>query len=143
MSGYEGDVTAEEAWSALAEDEAAVLLDVRTVAEWSYVGLPLLSPLGKSVALAEWQSFPSMNVDPDFVTKAAGRIEAAGGNREAPIFLLCRSGVRSIAAARALTEAGFLRCFNVIDGFEGPPDEDGHRGRLAGWKARGLPWVQK
>lgn len=139
---YRGDVTAPACWSALSQTADAVLVDVRTSAEWAYVGLPLLASIGKSVVLAEWQSFPSMGVDPDFAPKLAGRLEAAGIDRTAPIYFLCRSGVRSIAGAVAMTEIGFENCFNVLNGFEGPPDEEGHRGRKAGWKAEGLPWSQ-
>ncbi|MCC4299939.1 rhodanese-like domain-containing protein [Aurantimonas coralicida] len=144
MNGeYKGDVTPKECWAALADTPDAVLVDVRTVAEWSYVGVPQLAPLGKAAILQEWQSFPSMAVDPDFAAKLARRIESEGGTRDTPVFFLCRSGVRSIASAVALTGAGYTNCFNVLDGFEGPPDEEAHRGRKAGWKAEGLPWVQK
>ncbi|MEH6719291.1 MAG: rhodanese-like domain-containing protein [Aurantimonas endophytica] len=139
---YRGDVTASACWSALSESEDAVLVDVRTSAEWTYVGLPQLAPIGKSVVLAEWQSFPSMGVDPAFAPKLAERLEAAGIGKSAPIYFLCRSGVRSIAGAVAMTGYGYENCFNVLNGFEGPPDEEGHRGRKAGWKAEGLPWSQ-
>lgn len=139
---YKGDVSPGECWSALAETPDALLVDVRTTAEWAYVGLPMLSSLGKTPLLVEWQSFPSMSVDPAFAEKLADQVRKAGGNRASPIFFLCRSGVRSIAGAVALTAHGFENCFNVLGGFEGPPDADGHRGRKAGWKAEGLPWAQ-
>lgn len=139
---YKGDVSPGECWSALAETPDALLVDVRTTAEWAYVGLPMLSSLGKTPLLVEWQSFPSMSVDPAFAEKLADQVGKAGGNRASPIFFLCRSGVRSIAGAVALTAHGFENCFNVLGGFEGPPDADGHRGRKAGWKAEGLPWAQ-
>ena len=141
--GYFGDVTVGECWSALSDTSDAVLVDVRTMAEWTYVGVPALEALGKSAILAEWQSFPSMQVAPDFAAALAKRIEADGGSKATPVYFLCRSGVRSIASAQALTAAGFDHCCNVLDGFEGPPDEDGHRGRRAGWKAEGLPWMQR
>ena len=140
---YKGDVSVEDCWTALSEDPGAILVDVRTSAEWSYVGFPVLAPLGKAPLFAEWQSYPSMAVDHDFASRLAERIEAAGGSRQSPIYFLCRSGVRSIASAVAMTEAGFANCFNVLNGFEGPPDEAGHRGQVAGWKAEGLPWAQK
>ena len=141
--GYFGDVTVGDCWTALSEIPGAVLVDVRTMAEWTYVGIPSLDSLGKATILAEWQSFPSMQVDPNFAPALAERIEGEGGSRATPIYFLCRSGVRSIASAKALTNAGFSHCYNVLDGFEGPPDESGHRGRRAGWKAEGLPWVQR
>ena len=140
---YEGDVTVQQCWSALSEDPAAILVDVRTAAEWTYVGIPDLSPIGKAPILAEWQSFPSMAVDPGFTQRVAAAVGETSGDNESRIFLLCRSGVRSIAAAKALTGAGFGHCFNVLDGFEGPPDESGHRGTKAGWKAEDLPWHQR
>lgn len=140
---YKGDVSVGDCWAALSENPGAFLVDVRTSAEWSYVGFPVLSAAGKAPLFAEWQSYPSMAVDPDFAPRLAERIEAAGGSRQSPIYFLCRSGVRSIASAIAMTEAGFANCYNVLGGFEGPPDDEGHRGRVAGWKAEGLPWVQK
>lgn len=142
-AGYKGDVMPGECWASLAQTPDAVLVDVRTIAEWTYVGLPVLSPLGKTPILLEWQSFPTMAVDPDFAAKLAARVEAAGGERSTPVYFLCRSGVRSIASAIALTDYGYENCFNVLGGFEGPSDEEGHRGRREGWKAEGLPWAQK
>ncbi len=139
---YRGDVSPGECWSALAETPDALLVDVRTTAEWAYVGLPMLSSLGKAPLLVEWQSFPSMAVDPAFAEKLGDQVAKAGGTPSSPIFFLCRSGVRSIAGAVALTDHGYENCFNVLGGFEGPPDAEGHRGRKAGWKAEGLPWAQ-
>ncbi|ORE92817.1 rhodanese-like domain-containing protein [Aurantimonas sp. 22II-16-19i] len=142
-TGYEGDVTVRQCWSALSDDPAAILVDVRTAAEWTYVGIPDLSPIGKAAVLAEWQSFPSMAVDPDFASRVTRAVVDGKRDQQSRVFLLCRSGVRSVAAARALTAAGFDHCFNVLDGFEGPPDENGHRGTKAGWKAEDLPWLQR
>lgn len=137
-SAYAGDVDSATAWARLAEDPDAVLIDVRTRAEWSFVGLPDLEPLGKQACLVEWQRFPDMSQNPRFVEE----VEAAGVAREGSVYLLCRSGARSANAAAALTQAGFANCFNVADGFEGGHDGEGHRGTVAGWKAAGLPWRQ-
>ena len=137
--GYAGDVSPKDAWRMLSEDRSAVLVDVRTTAEWSYVGLPDLSGIGKRPVLVEWQVFPAMQVNADFVAQLA----AQGVSGAAPVLFLCRSGVRSKAAAQALTQAGGKACYNVSDGFEGPLDGDGHRGTVAGWKRSGLPWLQK
>jgi rhodanese-related sulfurtransferase len=134
---YAGDVTPAEAWEALSDDPAAVLVDVRTVAEWSYVGLPDVRGLGKDVVRIEWQTFPSGAVNADFVAQ----LEAAGVDRTASVYFLCRSGVRSVAAAEAATAAGWSRSFNVLEGFEGPHDAEHHRS-VSGWKVAGLPWVQ-
>jgi rhodanese-related sulfurtransferase len=134
---YAGDVTPAEAWEALSDDPAAVLVDVRTVAEWSYVGLPDVRGLGKDVVRIEWQTFPSGAVNADFVAQ----LEAAGVDRTSAVYFLCRSGVRSVAAAEAATAAGWSRSFNVLEGFEGPHDAEHHRS-VSGWKVAGLPWVQ-
>lgn len=139
---YEGDVTVGECWAAVSENPDAFLIDVRTAAEWTYVGHPLL-PGGRMPLFQEWQSFPSMSVDPSFAETLAERIASEGGTRDSKLYFLCRSGVRSMAAAAALTAAGFPHCYNVLDGFEGPPDAEGHRGRSAGWKSEGLPWGQR
>jgi rhodanese-related sulfurtransferase len=135
---YAGDVTPNEAWEILESESAATLIDVRTDAEWGYVGGPDLSPLDKKPLLIGWQLFPSMGVNPNF----ADDVERLGVSKEAPILLLCRSGARSKAAAQALTALGYRSCFNIADGFEGPHDSARHRGTVAGWKASGLPWRQ-
>jgi rhodanese-related sulfurtransferase len=134
---YAGDVQPEEAYAALAADEDAVLVDVRTAAEWAYVGMPDLSGLGKRVIAVEWQRFPDGAVNGDFVEQ----LQDSGLPDGAPIYFLCRSGVRSVAAAEAATAAGLGPAYNVVDGFEGPHDEFGHR-TVAGWKVAGLPWRQ-
>lgn len=139
-ANYAGDISAEEAWRVLSENPDAVLVDVRTRAEWSYVGLADLAPLGKEPLLAEWQSFPAMNVNPDFAVQVAQALGDA--SRDAPILFLCRSGARSKAAAIAMTAQGFARSYNIAGGFEGDLDEARHRGLRNGWKAAGLPWVQ-
>jgi rhodanese-related sulfurtransferase len=135
---YTGDLDPAAAYQLLADTPAAVLVDVRTRAEWNYVGLPDLSPLGKQVLRVEWLSFPDGAVNPGFV----GDLAAAGISPDAPVAFLCRSGQRSIAAAEAATAAGYTRAYNVAQGFEGTLDGSGHRGSASGWKAAGLPWRQ-
>ncbi|WAJ27753.1 rhodanese-like domain-containing protein [Antarcticirhabdus aurantiaca] len=141
--GYKGDVDVRTCWQALAGEPDSFLVDVRTHAEWSYVGLPDLQAIGRAPVLIEWQSYPSMAVAPDFAERLAEAVTQAGGSTQSSLYFLCRSGVRSIAGAVAATRAGFANSYNVLDGFEGPPDEEAHRGRLAGWKAAGLPWSQR
>jgi rhodanese-related sulfurtransferase len=136
--GYTGDVTPATAWKILSENKDAVLVDVRTRAEWNYVGLPELAPIGKQPTLLEWQVFPSMQPNPEFVSALGG----AYADKDTPLLFLCRSGVRSAAAAKAMTAAGYSTCINVADGFEGPLDANGKRGSAGGWKATGLPWRQ-
>jgi rhodanese-related sulfurtransferase len=133
------DVGPKEVWEALRTDPQARLVDVRTDAEWSYVGLPDLGETGQEPVLIPWQVFPTMQVNGAFLD----HMRQAGLTPENRIYFLCRSGVRSTAAARAAQAAGFADAFNIADGFEGPPDEEGHRGKLAGWKAAGLPWRQR
>ncbi len=126
-------------WQALREDPHAQLVDVRTDAEWNYVGVPDLSAAGKQPVLIAWQNFPSMQVNQGFLDA----LRKAGATPDMNLYFLCRSGARSMAAAQAAIGAGFANSFNIFDGFEGPPDEEGHRGTVAGWKAEGLPWQQR
>lgn len=134
-----GEITSAEAWGLLKRDPGAVLVDVRTVAEWQFVGMPDLGELGKQVLFQSWQVYPDMGVDEGFVDK----VQAAGVRPDQPVLLMCRSGQRSRSAGLALAAAGFTRAYNVRDGFEGPLDDEGHRGRVEGWKAARLPWVQR
>jgi len=142
VAHYAGDVTPTEAWRVLSENSKAQLIDVRTTAEWQFVGLPDLSPLSRRPLLAEWQMFPTMAVNTRFAGEASEVLGAAGIPKDTPLFLLCRSGARSRSAAAALTAEGFSAAYNIENGFEGDPDAEGHRGALNGWKAVGLPWRQ-
>jgi len=136
------DVMVEEVWARLKSDPKAVLVDVRTKAEWSFVGVPDLSPVGKKLHLVEWQTFPAGQVDPQFADKLTSVLEASSVGKDDEIFFICRSGGRSMSAARAMAAKGYLRCRNVADGFEGPLDPRRHRGGTGGWKSAGLPWSQ-
>lgn len=139
---YRGDLSARQAWDLLKSQEDATLIDVRTHAEWSYVGVADLSELGKEVVFLEWVSFPGGQHNLDFVDTLSAELSRRGVDREAPLLFICRSGSRSAAAAHAMTAAGRDNCFNVASGFEGTLDADRHRGRISGWKAERLPWVQ-
>ena len=136
------DISVNDTWGRLKSDPAAVLVDVRTRAEWAYVGLPDLSSLSKRPVLAEWQTFPDNREDPAFAERLAASLHDAGIEKDATVFFICRSGSRSKRAAEAMTAAGYKHCLNVADGFEGPLDSARHRGRTGGWKAAGLPWAQ-
>jgi rhodanese-related sulfurtransferase len=133
------DISPEDTWVALAADKDAVLIDVRTDAEWNFVGLPDLAGLAKQVVLIPWQIYPSMQLNADF----AEHLQEAGLTPAQKLFFICRSGARSQSAGQAAQAAGFTHAFNVADGFEGPVDGAGHRGSAAGWKAAGLPWRQR
>lgn len=136
---YAGDISAADAWAMLKSEPMAQLVDVRTTAEWSFVGVPDLSSVGRQTHLVEWQTFPSMRPNPAFVSEVT---HAASDAKDAPVLFICRSGARSRSAAIAMTSAGFTRAYNVAGGFEGDLDADGHRGKQNGWKASGLPWKQ-
>lgn len=133
------DVSPRATWQDLMQDPDAMLVDCRTDAEWNFVGIPDLSELGKQVALIPWQVYPSMQVNGAF----AEHLRRAGATPTTKLYFICRSGARSLAAGQAAQAAGFPQAFNVADGFEGPVDAEGHRGTVAGWKADGLPWLQR
>jgi rhodanese-related sulfurtransferase len=134
---YAGDLSPQQAWELLQSDDEAVLVDVRTQAEWAFVGVPDTTDLGKRPLFAEWSSLGGGPDPAAFVAAVTAQVDPG-----APIVLLCRSGQRSAAAAHALTAAGYGPAYNVVDGFEGPVDAEGHRG-VAGWRADGLPWRQQ
>ncbi len=131
---YKGDIPPIEAHQRLKANASAVLIDVRTQAEWTFVGVPAVERL---VRLA-WQVYPTMDVNARFVEE----VQNMGLPKDAEIFCICRSGARSASAATALTQAGFINCWNVAHGFEGDKDAENHRANANGWKADGLPWVQ-
>jgi rhodanese-related sulfurtransferase len=139
--GYAGDLSPRETWERLARETAAQLIDVRTVPEWNFVGVPDLASLQRQALFCEWQHFPPA-ANGKFVQEVVEALKETGYRPGAPLFFLCRSGARSRAAAIALTEAGYGPCFNIKDGFEGALDSERHRGGSAGWKAEGLPWMQ-
>lgn len=138
-AGYAGDLTPREAWDLLAADPTAVLVDVRTRAEWTYVGVPNAAPLGRETVLAEWVTYPGGSRNPAFLDHLLGAGLRPGDGRA--VVFICRSGVRSVAAAKAATAAGLGPAHNVLEGFEGDLDGAGHRGGT-GWRAAGLPWHQ-
>ena len=139
--GYAGDLDPRASWELLAKEPAGQLVDVRTEAEWNFVGVPDLSSLQRGVLFCEWQRFPAAP-NPRFVDEVLDALKRTPYRKGAPLLFLCRSGARSRAAAIALSAAGYAPCFNIKDGFEGALDADRHRGAAAGWKAEGLPWVQ-
>ncbi len=127
--GYAGDVAPDVAYRWWQSGEAA-LVDIRTSAEIAWVGFV---PGATHVAWKEW---PGMVPNADFDRRLLEAVPAGG-----KVVLLCRSGLRSIAAARRATELG-LQGYNILEGFEGDPDTQAHRNSVAGWRKRGLPWAQ-
>ena len=136
---YAGDITPLEAWELLSDNPQAVLVDVRTDAEWRFVGVPDLSSLGREVVCIEWNTSDGKHNE-NFLAELRGQIPAGQGER--PVVFLCRSGHRSIGAAEDATGAGIAPSYNMLDGFEGQLDAHGHRGET-GWRAVGLPWKQQ
>ena len=126
-TGYAGDVPAELAWQWLQSGEA-VLVDVRTDAEREWVG-----KVPGAIAVA-WKQWPGMAANPNFDEQL--RAAVPEGKK---VVLLCRSGVRSVAAAQRAAGLG-IEAYNILEGFEGDVDANGQRGRLSGWRKRGLPW---
>ena len=131
---YRGDIPPAEAFERLKKNASAVLIDVRTQPEWTFVGVPQVERLMR----VSWQVYPLMEVNGNF----AADVKAMGLGTDTEIVCLCRSGARSASAATALTQAGFTNCWNIAQGFEGDKNTDGRRGATNGWKASGLPWAQ-
>lgn len=137
------ELSPREAYEALVAEDGAVMVDVRTRAEWAFVGVPDLGATGKPLLGVEWASYPAMAPNAAFVSELAQQT----GDMPRRVFFICRSGARSMSAARAVAEAMYaegkpVHCTNVAEGFEGDLDREGHRGRWNGWKAAGLPWRQ-
>lgn len=127
--------TAAETYDELKKATIGKILDVRTAAELSFVGR-VSYPL---CAFVEWKGFPDGTINPDFVSEVAGQ----GLSKNCQLYILCRSGVRSLDAAEALRSAGYKNLTNISDGFEGDLNAHGRRGTVNGWKASGLPWQQQ
>ena len=127
--GYAGDISPQLAWQWVSSGQA-VLVDVRSDAERDWVG-----HVPGALAVV-WKQWPGMRLNIDFDAQLCAAVLP-----ETKVLLLCRSGVRSIAAARRATELG-LQAYNILEGFEGDPDANGQRNRLGGWRFHGLPWRQ-
>ena len=135
---YAGDLSPNEVWDIIKLNGDCFLVDCRTSAEWSLVGVPDLDSLGKKVLFVEWQTFPTMEKNPRFLQE----ISETNVTKNSKIIFLCRSGARSRSAAEFLTSQGYKSCFNCSEGFEGSHNNFGHRGKVNGWKFHNLPWKQ-
>ncbi len=144
-NGSEVDQTTPDvAFQEIASDPSIPLIDVRTRAEWNFVGLADLQAIGGKVWTIEWREFPAMSVNARFLDEISARIDGPPPPR---MFFICRSGARSMEAAMVVAEhfaaqGSPVHCTNVAEGFEGDLGPDRHRGIVNGWKARGLPWRQ-
>jgi len=128
---YDGALRPAEAHSLLQDRPDAVLIDVRSRAEWDFVGrVP-------GAVEIEWKSYPGMRPNEQFVRELEERVP-----KDAIAMFICRSGARSHDTAAVAKRAGFRATFNVLEGFEGDRDAEGHRNTVGGWRAAGLPWIQ-
>jgi len=123
----------QDAYRVLQSDPDAVLIDCRTEIEHMYVGHPV------GAQHIAWQEAPDWEIDPGFAAKACRLVK---GDLTKTVLVICRNGNRSADACVALEAAGFTAVVNILEGFEGPLDDDFHRGTLGGWRFRGLPWHQ-
>ncbi len=128
---YQGALLPIEAYQILQESPQVQLVDVRSRAELDWVGrIPGATEI-------ELRSYPSMQPNSEFLDQLANQV-----NKTSPVLFICRSGSRSNQAAIMASQTGFTDCYNILEGFEGDRDENGHRSTFSGWKAAGLPWVQ-
>jgi rhodanese-related sulfurtransferase len=128
---YEGALLPAEAHQLLRENPKAVLIDVRSRAEWDFVGrVP-------GAVEVEWKSYPGMRPNESFLEQLQARVP-----KDAVAMFMCRSGARSHETAMVAQRAGYATAFNVLEGFEGDRDPQGHRNSVGGWRAAGLPWTQ-
>ncbi len=128
---YAGALTPQEAHTLMQHNAKALLVDVRTRAEWDWVGRV---PHAVEVEIMQ---YPGNRPNPAFIEDLAKQVP-----KDAIVMFLCRSGARSHNAAGLATQAGFTNCYNVLEGFEGDRNAEGHRNQVSGWRATSLPWVQ-
>lgn len=128
---YKGELLPDEAYALLQLAPGARLVDVRTRAEWDWVGR-----VADAVEI-EWNQYPGGVRNPNFLAELKRQVDP-----ESLVMFLCRSGARSVGAASEATAAGYNDCYNVLEGFEGDKDASGHRNTIGGWRKAGLPWSQ-
>ena len=131
---YAGAVSPAEAFELLQLDPRARLVDVRTRAELDWVGRPVVGD--GQYAHVEWTRYPGGVPNAEFLAQLKSAVEG-----DAPVLFLCRSAARSKLAAVAAAQAGFTKAFDLLEGFEGDKDGQGHRKTVSGWCFRGLPWL--
>jgi rhodanese-related sulfurtransferase len=131
------DITPQQAWEMMSDQSNIFMVDVRTQPEWTFVGRPDLSSIGKELILISWQIYPTMELNNLFLEQLSKVV-----SKDKEIIFICRTGGRSHSAATYAQNAGFASCYNLACGFEGDIDTKGHRGMLNGWKASNLPWRQ-
>lgn len=137
-------ITASDAFALLSSDKNTALIDVRTDAEFTFVGTVDLREIDGNLILLPWKNFPAMDLNPNFTANLEKTLlEKFGEKRhEAKLIFMCLSGGRSQQAAMHIAQLGYEKCFNLVGGFEGAADHAGHRGKISGWKSSNLPWRQ-
>jgi rhodanese-related sulfurtransferase len=128
---YHGELLPMEAYTLLQKAPGARLIDVRTRAEFDYVGR-----IPGSVEI-EWQTYPGGHANKTFLAELKAQVD-----KESLVMFICRSGARSHSAAEAAVSAGFTQSYNVLEGFQGDKDPERHRDTIGGWRVAGLPWYQ-
>lgn len=131
---YAGAMTPQEAYALLQSDAKVKLVDVRTNAERDWIGRPDVAP--EQHAAVQWNLYPGGTPNPDFLSQLAQTV-----NKDDVVLFLCRGAVRSRHAAKLATENGYLNSFDILEGFEGEKDAEGHRKNVNGWCKAGLPWI--
>lgn len=134
------EISPKEAYTILTHQENAVLIDVRSTMEFEYVGHPI-----NSVHISIKEP-PGWETDPEFIDKVSSaltqKLPSSVAIKDVPLLMLCRSGKRSELGAELLIKEGYTNVYNVLEGFEGDKDKNGHRNTVNGWRFHDLPWEQ-
>ncbi|OFW81349.1 MAG: hypothetical protein A2887_00945 [Alphaproteobacteria bacterium RIFCSPLOWO2_01_FULL_40_26] len=138
-------ITVQDAFELLKQDQNSALVDVRTFEEFNFVGFVNPSEFTNRLVLLPWQLYPEMQENPEFANNLESSLKEIFGNvdKETKLLFMCRTGGRSNEAANFASNCGYKNCYNIISGFEGSLNNHGQRGKIDGWKACGLPWRQK
>ena len=131
---YAGAVTPTEAYQLVAANPKVKIVDVRTQAERDWVGRVQIPP--EQHLAVQWSLYPGGAPNPEFMQQLSAQVQP-----DDVLLFLCRSGVRSRHAAKAATEQGYANSFDILEGFEGDKDPQGHRKTVGGWCKAGLPWL--
>ena len=132
------NISSKECFKILSNKTDSYLIDVRTLPEWKFIGVPDLFPINKETIFVSWQIYPQMNENKNFEKQ----ILDLGIQKNNNLYFICRSGQRSLCAAKLLINNGFTCCFNIHDGFEGDLNQHKKRSLINGWKYNNLPWKQ-
>ncbi len=133
-----------DAYQILQNNQNSILIDVRTNFEWETVGIVDYLSFCNPALFISWQNYPDMQIDPDFLVKLESSLNEKLSSiknykNSADLIFLCRTGIRSNAAAELCLKNGYSNLFNIINGFEGDSNQQGQRSLINGWKAQNLP----